>query len=176
MVELTVACLISPVAVWPARKTSPGTLTAGPMESCQPPVSKAHDRCALRNYSQLCGLGGNFSLEISWRDILALTRKSTRKRMWMWNTCLCGVVETGAKSEQCTVSNLVCLSKIHWSCSRLFVLSIEAETVAIVIIGKAEELCLQCDSRRPTCSAKSNLLRPVGRSSSHPSLMRNLAI
>lgn len=29
-IELTVACLISPVAVWPAQKTSPGTLTAGP--------------------------------------------------------------------------------------------------------------------------------------------------
>lgn len=28
---LTVACLISPVAVWPARKTRPGTLVAGPV-------------------------------------------------------------------------------------------------------------------------------------------------
>lgn len=28
--RLTVACLISPVAVWPAQKTRPGTLTAGP--------------------------------------------------------------------------------------------------------------------------------------------------
>lgn len=45
---LTVACLISPVAVWPAQNTRPGIRLAG----------------------LLCGLGGNFSLEISWRDMV----------------------------------------------------------------------------------------------------------
>lgn len=32
---LTVACLISPVAVWPAQKTRPGILTAGPFDRGQ---------------------------------------------------------------------------------------------------------------------------------------------
>lgn len=50
---LTVACLISPVAVCPAQKTSPGTLVAG----------------------QLCGLVGNFSLEMSWRDMVVVGQR-----------------------------------------------------------------------------------------------------
>lgn len=46
----------------------------------------------------------------------------------------------GGRPEQCRVSNLVCLSKIHWSSSPLFVLSIYKETVAIVAMGMTEEL------------------------------------
>lgn len=68
----TVACLTSPVAVWPAQKTRPGTLTAGPRQIANV-ISKWFACLALYhypgNYLQLCGLGGNFSLEISSRDI-----------------------------------------------------------------------------------------------------------
>lgn len=81
------------------------------------------------------------------------------------------VVETGAKSGQCKVSNLVCLSKIHWPSSPLFVLSIYAETVATVIMGMAEELSAMSPERftmGPTRSARPNPLWSVGRSSSHP--------
>lgn len=44
---------------------------AGPL-NCVSHFSLKHMTVVLfPNYSQLCGLGGNFSLEISWRDILA---------------------------------------------------------------------------------------------------------
>lgn len=50
------------------------------------------------------------------------------------------MIGTGDRPERCRVSNLVSLSKIHWSFSPLFILSIYTETVAIVIMGMAEEL------------------------------------
>lgn len=54
--------------------------------------------------------------------------------------CVRCVIGIGGRPEQCRVSNLVCLSKIHWSSSPLFVLSIYKEIVAIVAMGMAEEL------------------------------------
>lgn len=38
----------------------------------------------FRNYSQLCGLGGNFSLEISWRDILASDKEEYVEVCGVW--------------------------------------------------------------------------------------------
>ena len=85
----TVAALISPVAVWPAQKTRPGTLTAGPGARI---VSSVLFRQYPRRNLQLCGLVGNFSLEMSWRDILVsgVKRKQvdTELRAWKckeWN-------------------------------------------------------------------------------------------
>lgn len=50
------------------------------------------------------------------------------------------MIGMGDRPEQCRVSNLVSLSKIHWSSSPLFILSIYTETVAIVVMGMTEEL------------------------------------
>lgn len=92
----------------------------------------------------------------------------------MW--CVIGM---GGRPEQCRASNLVCLSKIHWSSSPLSVLSIYKEIVAIVIMSMAEELSaasLERFTLGPTCIAESNPSWPVGRSSSRRPAMRNLAL
>lgn len=89
------------------------------------------------------------------------------------------VIGMGGRPKQCRVSNLVCLSKIHWPSSPISVISIYKEIVAIVIIGMAEELSVVSPERftlGPTCIAKSNPSWPVGRSSSRQPAMRNLAL
>ena len=99
------AALISPVAVWPAQKTRPGTLTAGP-ERWR--VSSVGVYCCSGRSLQLCGLGGNFSLEMSWRDMFSCSvRGEFLSRIKKLNVRKCyekqlgamGMIENKARSR-----------------------------------------------------------------------------
>lgn len=53
-----VACLISPVAVWPAQKTRPGTLTAGPDSRVRTLVCASRGQDAFHVLLTVVRLGG----------------------------------------------------------------------------------------------------------------------